>query len=57
MWVSTWGQIYLGCLDDISGEREKALAEYRAASLTAGSYPEALRAVQSGLSKPFGSKN
>jgi hypothetical protein len=57
VWVATWAHIYLGRLDDINGKREKALAEYRAASLTAGPYPEALRAVQSGLSKPFGSKD
>jgi tetratricopeptide (TPR) repeat protein len=50
----TWSHIYLGRLDDISGSRNKALAQYRAASLTAGHYPEAMRAVENGLRIPFG---
>ena len=52
--IVTWSHIYLGRLDDISGSRNKALAQYRAASLTAGRYPEAMRAVQTGLREPFG---
>jgi tetratricopeptide (TPR) repeat protein len=52
--IVTWCHIYLGRLDDISGSRNKALAQYRAASLTAGRYPEALRAVEKGLKVPFG---
>ncbi len=52
--IVTWSHIYLGRLDDVSGERNKALAQYRAASLTAGRYPEALRAVEAGLKEPFG---
>jgi tetratricopeptide (TPR) repeat protein len=52
--IVTWSHIYLGRLDDISGNRNKALAQYRAASLTAGRYPEAMRAVETGLREPFG---
>ena len=52
--IVTWSHIYLGRLDDITGSRNKALAQYRAASLTAGRYPEALRAVEAGLKEPFG---
>lgn len=52
--IVTWCHIYLGRLDDISGNRNQALAQYRTASLTAGHYPEALRAVESGLQEPFG---
>lgn len=52
--IVTWSHIYLGRLDDVNGNRNKALAQYRAASLTAGRYPEALRAVQKGLKVPFG---
>ena len=52
--IVTWSHIYLGRLDDVSGNRNKALAQYRAASLTAGHYPEAMRAVQNGLREPFG---
>ncbi len=52
----TWSHIYLGRLDDLLGKRNEALAQYRAASLTAAAFPEAARAVQSGLQKPFGSK-
>jgi tetratricopeptide (TPR) repeat protein len=52
--IVTWCHIYLGRLDDISGSRNQALAQYRAASLTAGQYPEAMRAVETGLRQPFG---
>jgi tetratricopeptide (TPR) repeat protein len=52
--IVTWCHIYLGRLDDISGSRNKALAEYRSASLTAGRFPEAMRAVETGLREPFG---
>ena len=51
-----WSHIYLGRLYDLRGKRQEALREYRAASLTAGPYPEATRAVEGGLSRPFGSK-
>jgi tetratricopeptide (TPR) repeat protein len=53
----TWSHIYLGRLNDLQGKRAEALGHYRAASLTAATYPEALRAVQSGLSRPFGSRD
>ncbi len=53
----TWSHIYLGRLYDLKGNREDALRQYRAASLTAGPYPEALLAVQGGLRRPFGSKD
>lgn len=52
----TWSHIYLGRLDDLEGKRKEALDQYRAASLTAGHYPDALRAVQAGLAQPFGQK-
>ncbi|HKT12250.1 MAG TPA: tetratricopeptide repeat protein [Terriglobia bacterium] len=52
--IVTWSHIYLGRLDDVNGSRNKALAQYRAASLTAGRYPEAMSAVQKGLQEPFG---
>ena len=54
--IATWSHIYLGRLDDLRGKRNEALAQYRAASLSAGPYPEALRAVEGGLQRPFGSK-
>jgi tetratricopeptide (TPR) repeat protein len=52
----TWSHIYLGRLYDLRGRRNDALAEYRAASLTAAAYPMALRAVQAGEAQQFGSK-
>jgi len=52
----TWSHIYLGRLDDLRGKRNDALAQYRAASLTAAAYPMALRAVQAGEAHQFGSK-
>jgi tetratricopeptide (TPR) repeat protein len=54
--IVTWSHIYLGRLYDLQGKRDNALAQYRSASLTATAYPQALRAVQSGLAQPFGSK-
>ena len=52
----TWSHIYLGRLDDLRGKRNDALAQYRAASLTAAAFPMALRAVQAGEAQQFGSK-
>jgi hypothetical protein len=54
--ITTWSHIYLGRLYDLKGERQKALVQYHAASLTATAYPDALRAVQNGLARAFGSK-
>lgn len=54
--IVTWSHIYLGRLYDLKGKRREALGQYRAASLTAGTFPEALRAVEIGLARPFGSK-
>jgi len=54
--IVTWSHIYLGRIYDLKGKRDDALAQYRAASLTATAYPEALRAVQAGLAEAFGSK-
>jgi tetratricopeptide (TPR) repeat protein len=52
----TWSHVYLGRLYDLKGNREQALGQYRAASVTAAAYPDALRAVERGLQKQFGSK-
>jgi tetratricopeptide (TPR) repeat protein len=52
----TWSHIYLGRLYDLRGKRDDALAQYRAASLTAAGYPMAWRAVQGGEAQPFGLK-
>jgi tetratricopeptide (TPR) repeat protein len=52
--IVTWSHIYLGRLYDLETNRTRALAEYRAASLTAASFPDAWRAVQDGLQRPFG---
>lgn len=52
----TWSHIYLGRIYDLEGKRSEALKQYRAASVTATRYPEALAALQEGLQRPFGSK-
>jgi tetratricopeptide (TPR) repeat protein len=54
--IVTWSHIYLGRLDDLNGKRDAALAQYHAASITAAAYPMALRAAQSGMEVPFGSR-
>jgi hypothetical protein len=50
----TWAHIYLGRIYDIQTDRRRALAEYQAAALTASAYPDAYRAVQDGLDRPYG---
>jgi len=55
--IATWSHIYLGRLDDLLGKRQDALAQYRAALVTAAAYPTALAAAQDGLARPFGTKN
>lgn len=54
--IASWSHIYLGRIYDLEGNRKQALAQYHAASLTAGAFPDAWRAVQAGLAQPFGSK-
>ena len=50
----TWSHIYLGRIEDLKGNRKGALDQYRAASLTSAHYPDAQRAVQNGLTDPYG---
>jgi tetratricopeptide (TPR) repeat protein len=54
--IVTWSHIYLGRLYDLEGKRDAAAAQYRAASVTAAAFPDAVRAVESGLERPFGAK-
>ncbi len=54
--IVTWSHIYLGRLYDLQGKRDAAVGQYRAASLTAAAYPDAVRAVERGLQRAFGSK-
>jgi tetratricopeptide (TPR) repeat protein len=54
--IVTWSHIYLGRIYDLEDRRDDALKQYRAASVTAATFPEALAAVQSGLRLPFGAK-
>jgi len=53
--IATWSHIYLGRLYDLEGLRKQALEQYQAAAVTATAFPDAYRAVQSGLAQPFGS--
>ncbi len=54
--IVTWSHIYLGRIYDLTNRRTLALEQYKAASLTAAGFPDALRAVQSGLQYPFGTR-
>jgi tetratricopeptide (TPR) repeat protein len=54
--IVTWSHIYLGRLYDIEGRRDQALAEYRAALVTAAGFPDAERAAQNGQAVAYGSK-
>jgi tetratricopeptide (TPR) repeat protein len=51
--IVTWSHIYLGRIYDLEGKRQDALKQYRAASVTAANFPEALQALQIGLRHPF----
>lgn len=51
--IVTWSHIYLGRIYDVDGRRADALKQYRAASVTAGAFPDAHLAVESGLRQPF----
>lgn len=53
--IVTWSHIYLARIYDLKGKRNDAMAQYRAASLTATNFPDALLAVQNGMRRPFGS--
>ncbi len=50
--IVTWSHIYLGRLDDLDGKRDAALAQSRAALLTAAAYPMALRAAKAEWKPP-----
>ncbi|MGH7866638.1 MAG: tetratricopeptide repeat protein [Candidatus Dormibacteraceae bacterium] len=54
--IATWSHIYLGRLYDLEERRSDALEQYREASVTAANFPEAVRAVQSGMRLPYGVK-
>jgi len=54
--IVTWSHIYLARIYDLKGKRNDAMAQYRAASLTATNFPDAMLAVQNGMRHPFGSK-
>ena len=48
-----WSHIYLGRLYDVKPDRQKALAEYRAALTVRDSQPDTKAAADSGLKQPF----
>ncbi len=52
--ILTWSHIYLGRIYDLDGYRQEALQQYRAASVTAATFPDALRALRTGIEHPFG---
>ncbi|MFB3924054.1 MAG: hypothetical protein ACE145_20210 [Terriglobia bacterium] len=54
--IVTWSHIYLARIYDLKGNRSDAMAQYRAASLTASNFPAAMAAVQNGMRRPFGSQ-
>lgn len=52
--IVTWSHIYLGRIYDLEGNRGQALLQYRAAGVTAASFPDALAALKNGIQHPFG---
>jgi len=51
--ILAWSHIYLGRISDREGNREKAIAEYRAALSVQGAPERARKAAQSGIEKPY----
>jgi hypothetical protein len=51
--IVAWSHIYLGRINDGEGNREKAVAEYRAAIAVQGAPERARQAAQSGIEKPY----
>ncbi|MGH9377837.1 MAG: tetratricopeptide repeat protein [Terriglobia bacterium] len=51
--IVTWSHIYLGRIYDLEGDRADALKQYRAAEVTAATFPEALAALRNGMQHPF----
>jgi hypothetical protein len=48
-----WSHIYLGRIDDVSGDRPDAIAEYKQALLFQDGQQDTLEAAQSGLKAPY----
>jgi len=51
--TTAWSHIYLGRIYDIQEQREKALAEYRAALISRDSRSDTKAAAQNGIDHPF----
>ena len=48
-----WSHIYLGRMHDLDGDREQALADYRAALAVSGAPEEARSAAQRGMEQSY----
>jgi hypothetical protein len=55
--VLSWSHVYLGRLYDVQGNRDQAVAEYRAALLVDGAPDEAKAAAQHGVDQSFAPPN
>ncbi len=51
--ILAWSHIYLGRINDGEGNRDNAIAEYRAALAVQGAPERARQAAQSGIEKPY----
>ncbi len=51
--IVAWSHIYLGRISDSEGNRDNAIAEYRAAIAVPGAPERARQAAQSGIEKPY----
>lgn len=48
-----WSHIYLGRISDVKGDRDQAIAEYKAALAVRDGQPDTKQAAEEGLKKPF----
>jgi tetratricopeptide (TPR) repeat protein len=51
--ILSWSHVYLGRMNDLAGERELAVAQYRAALAVAGLPDAARAAAELGIKKPY----
>jgi tetratricopeptide (TPR) repeat protein len=55
-WIEVWSYIYRGNCWDMSGQRERAVAEYNKAISNGNNYDNAQAAAQGYLAEPYGKK-
>jgi hypothetical protein len=53
VWIEVWSHIALGKIFDLTGQRDRAVSEYRLATQSGGNAPDAVNQAQTYLQKPY----